>query len=142
MVYVKKIFSFIFYPIIKLIDHIKYKKKIKELQKRDPFIYKQEVVSSLKEIYIDALKTHDWNYEVQPDEKFDVGVQQKENIRSIVEQAYELKKDPAKLFYQHCPEHLYKYSADYGIRTPWKEFKMHLDIMQEERQNEYNKFII
>jgi len=31
MVYVKKIFSFIFYPIIKLIDHIKYKKKIKEL---------------------------------------------------------------------------------------------------------------
>ncbi len=33
MVYVKKIFSFIFYPIIKLIDHIKYKKKIKELQK-------------------------------------------------------------------------------------------------------------
>ena len=40
MVYVKKIFSFIFYPIIKLIDHIKYKKKIKELQKRDPFIYK------------------------------------------------------------------------------------------------------
>ena len=30
MVYVKKIFSFIFYPIIKLIDHIKYKKKIKE----------------------------------------------------------------------------------------------------------------
>tara|TARA_Y100001968_G_scaffold294721_1_gene301497 strand:- start:240 stop:539 length:300 start_codon:yes stop_codon:yes gene_type:complete len=99
-------------------------------------------VSSLKEIYIDALKTHDWNYEVQPDEKFDVGVQQKENIRSIVEQAYELKKDPAKLFYQHCPEHLYKHSADYGIRTPWNEFKMHLDIMQEERQNEYNKFII
>jgi|TARA_X000000368_G_scaffold4673_2_gene3586 hypothetical protein len=40
MVYIKKVFSFIFWPIIKLIDHIKYKKKIKELQKRDPFIYK------------------------------------------------------------------------------------------------------
>tara|TARA_Y100001935_G_C17214624_1_gene461913 strand:+ start:261 stop:560 length:300 start_codon:yes stop_codon:yes gene_type:complete len=99
-------------------------------------------VSSLKETYIDALKTHDWNYEVQPDEKFDVGVQQKTNIRSIVEQVYELKKDPAKLFYKHCPEHLYKNSADYGIRTPWQEFKMHLEILQEERQNEYNKFII
>mgnify|MGYP000108758669 FL=1 len=40
MVYIKKIFSFIFWPIIKIIDRIKYKKKIKELQKRDPFIYK------------------------------------------------------------------------------------------------------
>ncbi len=99
-------------------------------------------MSTLKEIYIDALKTHDWNYEVQSDEKFDEGVKQKTHIRSIVEQAYELKKDPAKLFYKHCPEHLYKHSADYGIRTPWDEFKLHLDILQEERQDEYNKFII
>jgi len=40
MVYLKKAISFLFSPITKLVNHIKYKKKIRELQKRDPFIYK------------------------------------------------------------------------------------------------------
>ena len=98
-------------------------------------------MSRLKKIYIDALEMHDWNYEAQPDAKFDIGVKQKQHIRQIVEQAYEMKKDPAKIFYEHCPEHLYKHSADYGIRTPWEELKMHLDILQDERRAEYNKVI-
>jgi len=37
---IKKIFSFVTAPIRKLVNYIKYKKKIRELQKRDPFIYK------------------------------------------------------------------------------------------------------
>jgi len=48
-------------------------------------------------------------------------------------------KDPAKLFYEHCPEDHYKNSADYGIRTPWEELKLHLDILQQERQDKFNK---
>ncbi len=97
------------------------------------------MTTSLKDLYIDALKTHDWNYEMQPDARFDIGVKQKEKIRSIVEQAYEMQKNPAKLFYKYCPEHLYKNSLDYGIRMPWEEIKLHLDILQEERREEYHK---
>ena len=93
----------------------------------------------LKIIYENALDTHDWNYESQPDEKFDDGVNQKEFLRSVIAQAYEMGKDPAKLFYQYCPEHLYKNSADYGIRTPWEELRLHLDILQEERQENFKK---
>ena len=95
----------------------------------------------LKELYIEALSNHDWNYENQPDAKFDRGVEQKTQIRRYVAEAYEIGKDPAKLFYQHCPEHLYKDSADYGIRTPWAEFKLHLDILREEKQKEFNKHV-
>jgi|TARA_B100001057_G_C22041822_1_gene641273 hypothetical protein len=95
----------------------------------------------LKEIYIEALSSHDWNYELQPDSKFDAGVEQRENIRSIVAKAYELEKDPAKIFYQYCPEHLYDCSSDYGIRTPWEELKLHMDILQEEKQEELRKHI-
>ena len=40
MVYLKKAIQFLFTPFAKLVAHYKYKKKIKELQKRDPFIYK------------------------------------------------------------------------------------------------------
>ena len=32
---------------------------------------------SLKEIYIESLKLHDWNYERHADAKFDIGVKQK-----------------------------------------------------------------
>ena len=96
-------------------------------------------MSNLKDLYIDALKTHNWNYEAQPDAKFDIGVKQKKNIRSMIEQAYEMEKDPARLFYEYCPEHLYRQSSDYGIRTPWEELKMHLDILQEEKREQYHK---
>tara|TARA_B100001113_G_C20812831_1_gene493291 strand:- start:103 stop:399 length:297 start_codon:yes stop_codon:yes gene_type:complete len=96
-------------------------------------------MSRLKNIYIDALKSHDWNYENQPDEKFDDGVKEKEFIRSIVAQAYEMDKDPSKIFYEYCPEHLYRQSADYGIRTPYEELKLHLDILQQERQDKFKK---
>ena len=40
--FLKKAISILFFPITKLVNYIKYKKKIRELQKRDPFIYKQE----------------------------------------------------------------------------------------------------
>jgi amino acid permease len=40
MVYIKKVISFVISPITKLVSYIKYRKKIRELQKRDPFIYK------------------------------------------------------------------------------------------------------
>ncbi len=96
-------------------------------------------MSRLKNVYIDALKTHDWNYELQPDEKFDVGVKEKDFIRSIVAEAYEIGRDPSKLFYEYCPEHLYRNSADYGIRTPWEELRLHLDILQQERQDNFKK---
>ena len=38
----------------------------------------------LKSIFIDALENHDWNYERHTDSKFDIGVKQKEQIRSVV----------------------------------------------------------
>ncbi len=93
----------------------------------------------LKDRFVEALKTHDWNYESQPDEKFDQGVKQKTILRSLIAEAYEHGKDPARLFYQYCPEHLHKDSADYGIRTPWSELRLHLDILQEQRQQEFKK---
>ena len=96
-------------------------------------------MSRLKAIFINALETHDWNYEGQLDENFEKGVKEKDVIRSIVAEAYEIGKDPAKLFYKHCPEHLYKNSADYGIRTPWAELRLDLDILQQERQAEFKK---
>tara|TARA_Y100000592_G_C5413076_1_gene289162 strand:- start:814 stop:1104 length:291 start_codon:yes stop_codon:yes gene_type:complete len=92
----------------------------------------------LKEIYIDKLKSHDWNYERHSDAKFDIGIKQKEQIRSIIAEAYELGKDPAKIFYNLCPEHMYKMSADYGIRTPWEEFFLDQTIRQEENQKKFN----
>jgi hypothetical protein len=36
----KKIINFILYPWTKFKEHREYKKRIKELRKRDPFIYK------------------------------------------------------------------------------------------------------
>lgn len=40
MVYIRKFFLFLFSPITKFLERRNHKKKIKELQKRDPFIYK------------------------------------------------------------------------------------------------------
>tara|TARA_Y100001937_G_scaffold88730_1_gene119939 strand:+ start:352 stop:648 length:297 start_codon:yes stop_codon:yes gene_type:complete len=96
-------------------------------------------MSRLKNVYIDALKTHDWNYESRMDEDFEDGAKEKDFIRSIVAEAYEMGKDPAKLFYKFCPEHLYKLSADYGIRTPWEELRLHLDILRKDRQDQFKK---
>ncbi len=96
-------------------------------------------MSRLKNIYIDALNSHDWNYEIRPNNDFDAGVKERDFLRSIIAEAYEMGKDPAKLFYEHCPEDLYKNSADYGIRTPWEELRLHLDILQQERQDEFKK---
>jgi hypothetical protein len=93
---------------------------------------------SLKEIYIESLKSHDWNYERHSDAKFDIGVKQKEQIRSIIAEAYELGRDPAKIFYSICPEHLYKFSADYGIRTPWEELLLDQEIQKENNQKRFN----
>ena len=93
----------------------------------------------LKSTFINALENHDWNYERHTDSKFEIGVKQKEQIRSIVAEAYEIGKDPARIFYSICPEHLYKQSADYGIRTPWSELRLHLDIMKEEVQTGFNE---
>jgi len=36
---IKKIINFIFWPIRKIKQEIAFRKKIKELRKRDPFIY-------------------------------------------------------------------------------------------------------
>ena len=96
-------------------------------------------MSRLKNIYIDALNSHDWNYEIRPNNDFDAGVKERDFLRSNIAEAYEMGKDPAKLFYEHCPEDLYKNSADYGIRTPWEELRLHLDILQQERQDEFKK---
>lgn len=35
-----KIFRILFYPYFYIHDHIKYKKRLKALRERDPFIYK------------------------------------------------------------------------------------------------------
>tara|TARA_Y100001937_G_scaffold122375_1_gene183031 strand:+ start:798 stop:1094 length:297 start_codon:yes stop_codon:yes gene_type:complete len=92
----------------------------------------------LKQIYIESLKSHDWNYERHVDSKFDIGVKQKDKIRSIIAEAYELGKDPAKIFYSICPEHLYRQSADYGIRTPFDELLLDQEIQKEENQKKFN----
>tara|TARA_R100000697_G_scaffold74574_1_gene86937 strand:+ start:494 stop:790 length:297 start_codon:yes stop_codon:yes gene_type:complete len=93
---------------------------------------------SLKEIYIESLKLHDWNYERHADANFDIGVKQKAKIKSIIAEAYEIGKDPAKIFYSICPEHLYNQSADYGIRTPWQEILLDQKIEKEQNQKKYN----
>ena len=93
---------------------------------------------SLKEIYIESLKLHDWNYERHADAKFDIGVKQKAKIKSIIAEAYEIGKHPAKIFYSICPEHLYNQSADYGIRTPWQEILLDQKIEKEQNQKKYN----
>tara|TARA_B100000424_G_C22939316_1_gene499819 strand:- start:799 stop:1104 length:306 start_codon:yes stop_codon:yes gene_type:complete len=93
----------------------------------------------LKNLYISLLEAHDWNYENHSDYKYDIGDEEKMKLRSIIAQAYEIGKDPARLFYQNCPEHLYKNSADYGIRTPWNEMALDQAIKQEIRQENYKK---
>ena len=40
MVYLKKIWTIITWPYTKIKQEIAFRKKLKELQKRDPFIYK------------------------------------------------------------------------------------------------------
>jgi hypothetical protein len=40
MVWLKKIWSVLIWPYTKVADEIAWRKKIKELRKRDPFIYK------------------------------------------------------------------------------------------------------
>jgi hypothetical protein len=37
---IKKIIDIIKYPVVKLLEHYKFKKRMKELKQRDPFIYK------------------------------------------------------------------------------------------------------
>jgi len=96
-------------------------------------------MNKLKNIYIDALSNHIWNYDSQYDNKFEQGHKQRQHLIRLINEIYELGHNPEKLFYEHCPEHLYAYSADYDIRTSWEEYKLHLDILQEERRAEYNK---
>ena len=93
----------------------------------------------LKNLYISLLENHNWNYENHNDSKYDLGEKEKMHLRRVIAQAYEVGKNPCKLFYQHCPEHLYKNSADYGIRTPWNEFSLDRIINQEIKQENYNK---
>jgi hypothetical protein len=40
MVWLKKIWSWITWPYNRIVEEIKFRKRLKELQKRDPFIYK------------------------------------------------------------------------------------------------------
>ena len=40
MVYLKKIWSLITWPYRKIQEEIRFRKRIKELRKKDPFIYK------------------------------------------------------------------------------------------------------
>ena len=40
MVYLKKIWSLITWPYRKIKEEIEFRKRLKELRKRDPFIYK------------------------------------------------------------------------------------------------------
>jgi hypothetical protein len=40
MVYLKKIWQWIRFPYTRYKEHVQYKKRIAELKKRDPFIYK------------------------------------------------------------------------------------------------------
>ena len=40
MVYLKKIWDIIIWPYTRIKEEIKYRKRIKELRKKDPFIYK------------------------------------------------------------------------------------------------------
>jgi len=40
MVYLKKLWTIISWPYTKIKEEIKFRQKLKELQKKDPFIYK------------------------------------------------------------------------------------------------------
>ena len=93
----------------------------------------------LKNMYVSLLETHNWNFENHDDSKYDEGNEEKMHLRSLIAQAYEIGKDPSKLFYKYCPEHLYKNSADYGIRTPWHELELDRAINQEITQENYKK---
>lgn len=40
MVYIKKIWAFIIWPYTKIKEELEFRKKLKKLQEKDPFIYK------------------------------------------------------------------------------------------------------
>ena len=40
MVYLKKLWHILIWPYTKIRDEIRFRKRLKELQKKDPFIYK------------------------------------------------------------------------------------------------------
>jgi hypothetical protein len=40
MVYIKKLWRILIWPYTKIRDEIRFKKRLKELRKKDPFIYK------------------------------------------------------------------------------------------------------
>ena len=40
MVYLKKLWHILIWPYTKIKDEIRFRKRLKELQKKDPFIYK------------------------------------------------------------------------------------------------------
>jgi hypothetical protein len=40
MVYIKKIFNILIWPYTYVRDEIRYRRRLKEMKKRDPFIYK------------------------------------------------------------------------------------------------------
>jgi len=40
MVYIKKLIRLIIWPYTRIRDELRYRKRLKELKKRDPFIYK------------------------------------------------------------------------------------------------------
>ena len=40
MVYIKKIWQWVLWPYTQIKEEIQYRKRIKELRKKDPFIYK------------------------------------------------------------------------------------------------------
>ena len=46
MVFIKRVIQILLSPFRTIVQKYKYRKKIKELQKRDPFIYKQDVLHS------------------------------------------------------------------------------------------------
>jgi len=40
MVYIKKVWAFVIWPYTKIAEEIRFKRRLKELRKKDPFIYK------------------------------------------------------------------------------------------------------
>ena len=68
------------------------------------------------------LKEHDWTFQMGDDSfHYTNGINEQGRIKTMVQDAYAEKCDPADLFYQYYPKDGCEPADHYGIRRSWEE---------------------
>ena len=69
-----------------------------------------------------ALKDHDWTFQMSDDHGYYTnGISEQKRIKSLVQEAYDEKCDPADLFFEYYPKSGCDPANAYGIRRTWQE---------------------